>query len=51
MSKQTELKLKKDVTAVPIFKKPNFIKASNFSAKKSQATGFDPARFKTQHKG
>lgn len=51
MSKQTELKLKKEATLVPVFKKPNFIKASNFSGKKSQAAGFDPARFKTQHKG
>lgn len=47
MSKQKELKLKPGTT----FKTPIQFKGSKFSGGKAQAVGFDPARFKTQHKG
>ncbi len=47
MSKQQELKLKPS----PVFKpKPQF-KASKFGGNNRQVGGFDPGRFKTQHKG
>lgn len=47
MANSKTLKLK----ANPVFKSPPIFKGSKFGMNKRQVGGFDPGRFKTQHKG